>query len=118
MTVWAVHHVRDNVSPAEKWGTIRYINFRYIFPDELIESSSTKRLLIPEQFSQKLADAARKFNVKDDYMLIVGDHIQFLTFGCYLTKLYGGYMALRFDRQVSGYYPVWIGNPHNIARSP
>jgi len=102
--VWVVHPVHGvDISPASEWGTVRYINSRYVYPDELDNSNN-----IPQDFAERLETAANDF--KDgDCLVMIGDHVQVVTLIYKLASKGKPFPLLRFDRQVGGYVPVQIG---------
>lgn len=99
--VYAVHPVKDDVSAAEEFGEIRYINTRYIYPDELSADGD-----MPPKVSSEIRNAARDFDPEIDYVLIVGDHVQVASFIYTLAGMGKSVSVLRFDRQANGYVPV------------
>lgn len=123
MTVWAVHEVRDDISPARQFGTVRYINHRYINGDELEQGYRTtgtfqdevgsghtyaRDWVLPSAFERNLRDAALSFNPSEDYLLIAGDHLQLLAFTTILSSWYPAFSVLRYDRRMNEYIPVLL----------
>ncbi len=103
MTVYAVNMTHDDVSPAQQFGDVKFINLRYVYGDEIVDQ------LIPSEFGENLAAMALKFNPADDYLLIVGDHLQLVTFAAYLARiLTKPFRVLRWDKKAEGYIPVWV----------
>ena len=104
MTVWTVHRLKDlDVSKAEVYGELEYINNRYIFSDEIKDGRA------PEKFHSRMCRAVDMFDPGHDYMLIAGDHLQMVMFASLLTNRWGEFKVLRFDREAGGYFPVTIG---------
>lgn len=104
MTVFVVNRTDDDISAAEKWGTVRYVNHRYINGDEI-----TPDRRIPIEFEEHMAQAAKAFNIREDYLLICGDHLQLLAFASMLARDHAYYKVLRWDRREKAYFPVEIG---------
>lgn len=100
-TVWVVHPVRVMIDSARQWGTFRYINRRYVYPDEL---SPEGRL--PPDFKGPLDKASREFLPSQDWLLVVGDQLQLLYLTSRLARLHPEFKILRFDRFADGYLPV------------
>ena len=103
MTVWAVHPVKEDLSSANVFGEVRYINSRYVTADELTTDKE-----IPDGFWSNLHKAAQEFDPYNDYMLIAGDHLQLVQFAALLSTELDSYNVLRYDRHAQGYYPVHI----------
>lgn len=102
--VYAVHPVKDiDVSPAEHWGKLVFINPRYVYPDEIDEGAET----IPDSYRNKLETAAAAFT-HDDYLLIVGDHLQLVYFSALLGGRFTKFRVLRYIPSAKGYMPVNI----------
>jgi hypothetical protein len=99
--VWVVHPVRDDLSAACQWGTLTYINQRYVYGDEL-----TKDGWIPRQFERALVLAARKFNPDNDFLMLVGDHVQVAYLAFLIAQFHGRCTMLRYDRHAAGYLQV------------
>lgn len=109
MTVWAVHQLKDlDVSKAEAYGELEFINSRYVFSDEIKDGR------IPEKFRNRMDRAVDNFDLDHDYMLIAGDHLQMVVFASLLTNRWGEFKVLRFDREAGGYFPVTIGEITNV----
>lgn len=101
--VYAVHPVKDDVSAAEQFGEIRYINHRYVYPDELSPDGD-----LPPKVIAEIRNAAQEFDPETDYVLIVGDHVQVASFIHTLAMFQKDVSVLRYDRQANGYVPVKI----------
>jgi hypothetical protein len=115
MTVWVAHPLRIkngnmDMTSAEKFGKLEYINRRYVYGDELREFvdpvHDTSSNVIPVQFERNLLDAAFKFDPKGDYLLIAGDHLQLLSLVAMLAQRHGSFSVLRYDRNIDDYVPV------------
>ena len=128
MTVFIVHPVRDDLSPALKFGDFRFINQRYINADELdrappyytrsytdfapdlvdplaittVEYTWT----IPHSFNRNMSDAALDFVPATDYLLIAGDHLQIVAMTGVLFSWFPSFSVLRYDRRINEYIPV------------
>jgi len=92
---------RQDLTPAENFGELVFINSRYVYGDEMEEG-------IPKQFRDRLVEAVRKFRPEDDFMLITGDHLQVVTLAALLARAHKRFRVLRYDRQLRGYLPVLI----------
>ena len=115
MTVWCVHPIKGDLRPAEAYGKIRYVNTRYIYPDDLEEAEYDQKTYFPPQAVEKLyVQAAQQFQPNTDYLLIAGDHLQLLMFTGELCAMWSKFKVLRYDRQEQGYIAVEL-NP-NTAR--
>lgn len=115
MTVWIVHPLRAkngdmDMTSAENFGRLEYINRRYVYGDELKEFTDprlrTVGNVIPIQFERNLRDAAFRFNPKSDYLLIGGDHLQLLSLVAMLSQRHKSFSVLRYDRNIDDYIPV------------
>lgn len=101
--VWVVHRVVENLKPAKNFGELVFINHRYVYVDEIGNNDQ-----LPPNFWNPLAEAARDFNPKTDYLLIVGDHLQIIILSAMLARVHKRFQVLRYDRQAAGYFPVVI----------
>ena len=115
MTVFIVHPVRDDLSPALKFGGFRFINHRYINGDELVVNGDKiptfnempgVNWVIPTSFDRNMRNAALDFHPGTDYLLIAGDHLQLLAMTGVLFSWYPSFLVLRYDRRISEYIPV------------
>lgn len=113
-TVWAVHDVRDDISPALGFGPIRFINERYVNGDELEQDPAG--WILPHMFRRRMHDAATEFDATEDYLLIAGDHLQLLAFTAILFGRFSSIFVLRYDRRLSEYIPVQLHS--GIAKPP
>jgi len=102
--VFVVHPTpKNDLSPAENFGELHYINHRYIYGDEMSEAGT-----IPSTPNTNLVEAVRRFRPDIDYLLIAGDHLQVVIASAYLARAYQRFQVLRYDRQLAGYLPVWV----------
>lgn len=128
MTVFIVHPVRDDLSPALKFGDFRFINHRYINGDELQKITVPQQPIvanfnltprippeivedgyawgIPVSFDRNMRNAALDFMPATDYLLIAGDHLQLLAMTGILFSWHSSFSVLRYDRRISEYIPV------------
>lgn len=112
MTVFVVNHVSDDISKAVAFGALRYINSKYVFGDELEKSVppfSDDWALPPDHLSN-MEQAAGEFNPDEDFLLIVGDHLQLLAFTAILFTRFNTAMVLRYDRKIQDYIPVRLNS--------
>lgn len=103
MTVYAVNPTRDDISSAYSYGPVKFINPRYIYGDEIEDSG-----LLPERFRKAMHASANQFDPDRDYLLIVGDHLQFLAFAAMLANRHPYFMVLRYDRNERAYIPIRV----------
>jgi len=101
--VYIVNMVRNDISAARQWGEFKFINEKYVYPDELSEDGE-----LPQAVRDALRDAALNFNPKFDYVLLVGDDLQRAAFMSFLGCLYREIRVLRWDRKAEGYIPAMI----------
>lgn len=101
MTVLAAHKVDLDVSAAAEFGRIVYAAERYVYGDELGANGE-----LPQDIEHKLLCAARRFKPDSDYLLLIGDHVQFVILASMISKLHGTFLMLRYDRIAKGYIPV------------
>ena len=102
---WVVHPLNAvDISAASEWGSVRYVNNRYVYPDELDNDNR-----IPKDFMDRLKSAADEFDPESDSLIMVGDHVQVAALVYYLSTLRKTFRLLRFDRHVGRYVPVTIG---------
>lgn len=103
MTVWAVHTIKDlDISSANAYGDIRFINNRYIYADELVDDD------IPDEFGDRIEKAAEDYDPKSDYVLIAGDHLQLVALVAAVASRCPRLRVLRYDREAKGYLAVNI----------
>lgn len=88
----------------ERWGEVRAINTRYVYADDLIGDDNR----MPPQFASKMAVAAAHFNPKQDYLVLMGDHLQVAAFAAELGSVYPCFRVLRWSARERAYYPVLI----------
>lgn len=103
-TVWVPHRVTLNISAAENFGDLHYVNDRYIYGDEIDGHNP------PFGFRRNIERAAVQFDPKHDYLLLVGDDLQKVMLASQLARLYPSFNVLRYDRQAEGYFPVRISS--------
>lgn len=101
MTVLAAHKVDLDISAASEFGRIVYAADRYVYGDELGSDGE-----LPVNVEQKLLCAAQRFKPEHDYLLLVGDHVQFTILSAMIARMHGTFRILRFDRHVKGYIPI------------
>lgn len=104
MTVFVVHGVRDDISPARKFGPLLLVNHAYIHGDELEREGDDN--VVPSWCIARINTAASMFDPVNDFLLIAGDHLQLLAMTAILTVRFGTFMVLRYDRQLNDYIPV------------
>src|SRR5262245_43929251 len=103
--VYVVTPVPDSydLTSARQYGTIRHINSRYIYGDELNGET------IPLAFHRSLLRAAEEFNPAADFLLMGPvDHIQQAVFTAMLGATHERFRALRWDRLAKGYLPIMV----------
>lgn len=105
MTVYAVHPVHDDISPARAFGDIAYINQHYVHGDELLRSEDDFNL-IPTSHNTNMRRMADSFSPGVDCLLIAGDHLQLLAVTALLAVRFGSFDVLRYDRKLGEYIPV------------
>lgn len=90
-----------NMKPIEAYGKLEIINSRFIYSDEIINER------LPTEFTNKLNKAVTVFNYDRDYLVLGGDHVQFVYFAASLGSNYGqSFRVLRWDRPARGYTPI------------
>lgn len=109
MTVFVVHGVKDDISPALRFGELRYVNRFYIHGDEL-ERTRDEKNEIPRGYRKNMDRCVDDFNPKTDYLLIAGDHLQLLALTALLVPRFGYLDVLRYDRQLGDYIPVRLSS--------
>lgn len=90
------------MKPIEAYGKLEIINSRFIYSDEIIGER------LPPEFIEKLDRAAATFVPERDFLILGGDHVQFVYFAAVLRSRYGQFRVLRWDRPAQGYVPVCI----------
>lgn len=88
---------------ASAFGEITFVNHRYIFNDDISDTGHP-----PSGFIDNMRQAVSQFNPEDDYLMIAGDQLQVLMLAVALSRAYGQFKVLRWDRQAEGYYPVVV----------
>lgn len=101
--VFIPNMVRQDLTAARQWGELRFVNEKYVYPDELQENGR-----LPQDTSRLLHEAAQEFDPYEDYLLIVGDHWQVVEMSALLGRMYEFFKVLRWDRQAEGYVPATI----------
>lgn len=102
MTVFVVNMITDDVSRAQAFGDLKYVNIRYVYGDELDGDQ------LPAAFLIDIARHVELFDPERDYLLIAGDHLQLVQMAALLGKKFKRFRVLRWDRQAKGYIPVTI----------
>lgn len=105
MTVFVVHGVRDDISPARNFGDLRLVNHAYIHGDELLRTLDDYNM-IPTEYNINIKNAVDDFKPGVDFLLIAGDHLQLLAMTARLAAVHGSFDVLRYDRQLGDYIPV------------
>lgn len=105
MAVYVTHELSSSIdiSSAEVYGDVMYVNHRYIYADEVKQDRP------PKGFLENTQRAANNFNPKKDYLLIAGDNLQLVMMVSALTEAHSGFYVLRYEREAKGYLPVMIG---------
>lgn len=91
-----------DMKPIEAYGKLEIINSRFIYSDEIIGER------LPPEFIDKLDRAAATFAPERDFLVLGGDHVQFVYFAAVLGSHYSQFRVLRWDRPARGYVPVYI----------
>jgi hypothetical protein len=103
MTVYVVNRNRDDLSDAERYGEIKFINLSYVYPDEMQDNGE-----LPQAVMDNIQRCADDFHIARDYLVIVGDHVQLLAMTAALAQRCAWFRVLRYDRQEKAYFPVVI----------
>lgn len=104
MTVYAVTQKgSDDLTDAMRFGDIKYVNHRYIYGDELQASGE-----LPAEFTRHMDRCADEFDPDEDFLAIVGDHLQLVAFSATLAARYRQFRVLRWDRIQKAYFPAQI----------
>lgn len=103
MTVWAVHPTGHRTANISEFGTVVYINDRYIYADELNNDGE-----LPISFQRNLVTASHSFRFDRDYVLIDGDHLQLVALSALLGFRLQRFRVLRWDRTVNAYVPATV----------
>lgn len=118
MTVWAVHPIKYDVSAANRFGKINYINRGYVFGDELIVDAELGLAAgvedegvcimwtLPGKCLINMRRCVDDFKPGVDFLLIIGDHLQLMQLTAMLLIKHPYIDVLRYDRKVSDYIPV------------
>lgn len=103
--VYVTHPVKEDLSAAEQYGEVIYVNHRYIHADELEADGA-----IPSEFRRKIDEAALAFDVTRDYLLLAGDHVQQVALSSAIRNYNysSNFRVLRWDRQANGYFVVRV----------
>lgn len=106
--VWVVHPVKEDISSAQRWGTLKFINNSgYVYPDQL-ERGNGEEWHLPMELRSKIRDFVINFNANGDALLIVGDQLQIAAAVAALGGAHRAFTVLRYDRQAAGYIPVTL----------
>lgn len=103
--VYVVSNVNHDLNGLRPWGTPVIVNRRYIFSDELDDEHR-----IPSKFINKFQTIVEDFLPDEDYLVLSGDILQFVTVAVMLTARHGRILALRFDKMAKGYIPVELSS--------
>lgn len=99
--VWVPHPVKHDLSAALPYGSIHYINSRYIYSDEVDNDHH-----IPKEFHRAMRNAADEYNPDDDFLLLTGDYLQFTQLAVMIMSRHQRLRVLRYDQQAEGYVVV------------
>jgi len=102
VTVFAVNPTDNDISAAAEYGDVHYINTRYVYGDEINDQK------LPHEVYMMLWRAAKEFDQDTDYLLLIGDHLQMVTFAALVQREHGEFRVLRWDRQAKGYVVCWV----------
>lgn len=102
--VFTVHPVEQDISAANVFGTIEYVNDAYVYKDQVDRENGE----IPDDVMQKIWKVADGFEPDSDFILIVGDHLQMMALTAIVAIYNDKFRVLRFDRLRNIYYPVVI----------
>lgn len=91
-----------DMKPVEVYGRLEIINSRFVYSDEIVNE------LLPSEFRHKLEDAGENFDPVNDYLVLGGDHLQFVCMAAMLGSWYGQFRVLRWDRMARGYISALI----------
>lgn len=108
MAVLVVHPISDkslDISGASVYGSLVYVNKRYVYLDELEDDG------MPKDVTNRMLKAVDAFDPDEDFLLIAGDHLQLIAMSAHLSSRWGQFKVLRYDREAKGYAPVIIGEP-------
>jgi hypothetical protein len=114
VTVFVLHPVKDDLTPALHFGRLKFLHTGYLFPDQLdnaADASGSPRFFTyapPADWRAKMEAHAAAFDPRCDYLLMVGDHLQLLAFTALLAVRHPWFTALRYSRESNGYLPVRI----------
>lgn len=103
--VLVVHPISNkdvNISSAEAYGDLRFVNKGYVFIDE-VENEQ-----LPPAFVNNMLRAVDAFDPEEDYLLIAGDHLQLIALSALLADRWGRFKVLRYDREARGYASIEI----------
>lgn len=106
MTVYVVNPVARpdfDLTPAQQFGDIKYINARYVYGDEITDG-------LPSDVQDAIIQAAIAFDVERDFVLIGGDYLQLCAFMVELGRQWHPHpvRVLRWDKKAIGYIPAWV----------
>lgn len=93
-------NITFDISSAREYGEFKFVNERFVYGDELNGDK------LPASVVINTHNVLRKFNPDIDYLMIIGDHLQLLLAAVFLTKEFGKFRVLRWDRMAKGYFPV------------
>lgn len=105
-TAWVVHPVREDLSAALRYGTLRYVTDGYCYPDQLIGHDGDQ---FPDAIISRMQFSASLFDPDSDYLVMIGDHAQLLMFAVFIAQLNpdsNSIRVLRYDRQAQGYISI------------
>jgi hypothetical protein len=114
LTVWTVHPLRDEHSAnMAEFGTLRAVNQRFIFPDELEPDGS-----LPAAFIHHMEAAAKRFDPNTDYLVLSGDQLQVTALAAILAHHHGWFTVLKYERREAAYFPATIKSYHLAQQAP
>lgn len=101
--IYMVHPTKhDDITPALRFGEPRYVNTGYLYPDEIEVED------LPPKVTQNMEACADAFRPEQDFLVILGDHLQLIAFSAMLAVRHPWFRVLRYDRIESAYWPIRV----------
>lgn len=102
-TVYVCHHdgLRANpldISDAERFGALRTVFGREIFPDEA-------DVVVPQSI-ERATNILRDFDPDADFLLLIGSPLHIAICSAIVGANHPRFKVLRYDRVNRGYYPI------------
>lgn len=111
-TVYVVNRAirENNISDLNRYGDVKFVNYKYVYPDEITNDGK-----LPGEHLQNITNCVDQFRPDQDYLAIIGDHLQLMAMTALLATKFEKFKVLRFDRVEKQYYSVYLSGVHSLT---